>query len=57
LIVNYPEVLVTACQLCKKTFNKNAPVPVKDIAEIVGDSLNRTTIGQKERTAMEGVVG
>lgn len=31
-----PDVLVTACPLCKKTFSKTEnPVPVKDIAEIV----------------------
>jgi Fe-S oxidoreductase len=40
MMVNDPEVLVTACPLCKKTFTKNAPVPVKDIAEIVAASLN-----------------
>ncbi len=39
MMANDPEVLVTACPLCKKTFTKNAPVPVKDIAEIVADAL------------------
>jgi Fe-S oxidoreductase len=39
MMVSEPEVLVTACPLCKKTFNKNAPVPVKDIAEIIADSM------------------
>jgi Fe-S oxidoreductase len=39
MMINEPEILVTACPLCKKTFNKNAPVPVKDIAEIVADAL------------------
>lgn len=33
-----PDVLVTACPLCKKTFSKaESPVPVKDIAEIVAE--------------------
>lgn len=35
-----PDVLVTACPLCKKTFSKaESPVPVKDIAEVVAESL------------------
>lgn len=34
-----PDVLVTACPLCKKTFGKcNSPVPVKDLAEIVAEN-------------------
>ncbi|MEI6434938.1 MAG: (Fe-S)-binding protein [Bacteroidota bacterium] len=30
-----PEILVTACPLCKKTFSKHAEIEVKDIAELV----------------------
>ncbi len=31
-----PDLIVTACPLCKKTFNQgNAAIPVKDIAEVV----------------------
>ncbi len=34
-----PDVLVTACPLCKKTFGKNSTeVPVKDLAEIVAEN-------------------
>lgn len=34
-----PDVLVTACPLCKKTFGKSDhPVPVKDLAEIVAEN-------------------
>ena len=34
-----PDLLVTACPLCKKTFTKaEHPVPVKDIAEIVAEN-------------------
>lgn len=34
-----PDLLVTACPLCKKTFSKSEnPVPVKDIAEIVAEN-------------------
>lgn len=35
----HPDVLVTACPLCKKTFAKNHhTVPIKDIAEIVAEN-------------------
>jgi Fe-S oxidoreductase len=35
-----PDVLVTACPLCKKTFAKTETVvPVKDIAEVVAETL------------------
>lgn len=34
-----PDLLVTACPLCKKTFTKaDNPVPVKDIAEVVAEN-------------------
>lgn len=34
-----PEMIVTACPLCKKTFSKKtAPVPIKDIAEVVAEN-------------------
>lgn len=34
-----PDLLVTACPLCKKTFTKTeTPLPVKDIAEIVAEN-------------------
>lgn len=35
----HPDLLVTACPLCKKTFNKKSTtIPVKDIAEIVAEN-------------------
>lgn len=35
-----PDVLVTACPLCKKTFSKTeSPVPVQDIAEVVAEHI------------------
>lgn len=37
-----PEVLVTACPLCKKTFSKHTNVPVKDIAEFVSEALTKS---------------
>ena len=39
LTVNKPDILATACPLCKKTFTKSANLPVKDIAEIVAKSI------------------
>jgi Fe-S oxidoreductase len=34
-----PELLVTACPLCKKTFAKHSPVRVMDIAELVVEAI------------------
>ena len=39
LMHNNPEEIVTACPLCLKTFARKAPVKVKDIAEIVAESV------------------
>lgn len=39
LMHNNPEEIVTACPLCLKTFARLAPVKVRDIAEIVADSI------------------
>lgn len=36
LLAESPDVIVTACPLCLKTFGEVADVPVKDFAEIVG---------------------
>lgn len=37
-----PDVVVTACPMCKKAFNHGTKVNVKDIAEIVAENLNHT---------------
>jgi Fe-S oxidoreductase len=42
LTENEPEMLATACPLCKKTLEKKSPVAVKDIAELVYAALPRT---------------
>ncbi len=34
-----PDLLVTACPLCKKTFNSGNSVPILDIAEIVAENM------------------
>ena len=39
LLSRQPDYLVTACPLCKKTFMKYAPLPVKDIAEVILESM------------------
>ena len=37
-----PDMLVTACPLCKKTFAKSRDLPVYDIAEIVYMTINQS---------------
>jgi len=39
LLADQPEILVTACPLCKKTFAKHSETEVRDIAELVANSL------------------
>jgi Fe-S oxidoreductase len=39
LMEQKPDVLATACPLCKKTFTRFSPVDVKDIAELVYESI------------------
>jgi len=39
LTLSDPEILATACPLCKKTFSKHAEIEVLDIAEIVYDAI------------------
>lgn len=46
-----PEVLATACPLCKKTFAKSRELPVMDIAEIVYMAINE----KKEDLIMENL--
>jgi len=50
-----PEVLVTACPLCKKTFAKSNKLPVRDIAEIVSMAIQsdkNSRFGQVIRTSV-----
>ena len=39
LCESQPDILVTACPLCKKTFESANQVEVKDIAELVAESM------------------
>jgi len=53
LLAHNPDAIVTACPLCKKTFQKDSPVEVKDLGEIVAGSLMQqkeiTRLTHKER--------
>ena len=46
LTADSPDAVVTACPLCKNTFNRYAAVPVLDIAEIVARASGRNNIKQ-----------
>ena len=39
LTTNHPDVVATACPLCKKTLNRTQMAPVEDIAELVADAM------------------
>ena len=39
LTENNPDLLVTGCPLCKKTFGQLSPIPVLDISEVVSMSM------------------
>ena len=53
LLAHNPDAIVTACPLCKKTFQKDSPVEVKDLGEVVAESLvnemNSTRMKQIQR--------
>lgn len=42
LLKGNPDLLVTACPLCKKTLTKHSSVEIKDIAEVVAGHLDKT---------------
>ncbi|MGD9931158.1 MAG: (Fe-S)-binding protein [Mangrovibacterium sp.] len=42
-----PEQIVTACPLCKKTFTKGTEVEVRDLAEIVWESVSKQTMAEQ----------
>lgn len=42
LLNENPDILITSCPLCKKTFQKVSDVPVYDIAEIVNNAVVKT---------------
>ncbi len=59
LLINKPDVLATSCPLCKKTFAKFSDTPVKDIAELVAESvwvLRQKTSANKQNSKKEAVL-
>ena len=48
-----PDILVTACPLCKKTFESGNLTQVKDIAEIVAESMNQEKTTLKSASLAE----
>jgi Fe-S oxidoreductase len=50
---NNPDIIVTSCPLCKKTFAKDSKAEVKDIAEIVWNGMNTST---KQKLASEKIM-
>ena len=58
LTINNPDILATACPLCKKTFASATTTKVADISEIVAESLTisfktKTSSGKKIRSVKE----
>jgi Fe-S oxidoreductase len=49
LLAHHPETIITGCPLCKKTFQKESPIEVKDLCEIVAGSL----VHKKNSTRIE----
>ena len=45
-LVASPDAVVTACPLCKNTFNRHTALPVLDIAEVVAQASERINIKQ-----------
>ena len=41
LTIASPDAIVTACPLCRSTFNRYADIPVKDIAEFLDEATTR----------------
>jgi Fe-S oxidoreductase len=48
-----PDLIVTACPLCKKTLGKYAPVQIKDIAEVINDIMVKPA---KKEAVAEGAI-
>jgi Fe-S oxidoreductase len=44
LTVSNPDILATACPLCKKTFASATSVKVSDISEIIAEALTKTSV-------------
>jgi Fe-S oxidoreductase len=51
LLKDRPDILVTSCPLCKKTFGKFSDVPVYDIAEVVNMAMVKEKVPHVHRPA------
>lgn len=49
LVKNSPETIVTACPLCLSTFARYSRTPVKDIAEIVNESIDKANKQKRQQ--------
>ena len=56
LLAGDPEILVTACPLCKKTFSKHSTTEVRDLAELVHDSIPGRRISKPKTSKEAGIV-
>lgn len=52
---NNPDILATACPLCKKTFASATSIKVADISEIVAESLSEKVPDQTNRSLQKSV--
>jgi Fe-S oxidoreductase len=50
-----PDILATACPLCKKTFSSVSETRVADISEIVAEALNLTPIKKNSNTHIKSI--
>ncbi len=60
LLKNQPDMLATACPLCKKTLEKQSPVEVKDIAELIYAALPKPaycSVSAQSRPAISYAAG
>lgn len=56
LTSSHPDVLITGCPACKKTFAQSSPVQVMDIAEVLSKSLVRNTYSEIDRKKTKKVL-
>jgi len=51
LTVNEPDIIATACPLCKKTFAAQSEVRVADLAELLLESVNNRPVVQRQASS------
>lgn len=56
LLESNPDILVTACPLCKKTFSKHSHTEVKDIAELVFNAIPGNKFLKKPELNATGIL-